>query len=357
MAKSADYGLGPHTFPRGWFMVADAEEVTDKPIAVRFFGEDMVVYRGASGKPYIVEAYCPHMGAHLAKNTSSYVVIDQEQVVGESIRCPYHAWKFGPDGKCEEIPYSPAPIPDAACLKTWPAEERAGCVFIWHDEEGGEPDYPLPPMPEWDDAAWVRWRIDHLGELDCHPQEIVDNMVDRGHFTPIHGSKHPEYFRNRFDKHVVWQDFAAGHRTLSDEVLVTDTWYTGPGILTSRMDGYHPSIIQITHTPVDDGRVKAWHALLVKTANPDNPEEGVKLARDYQEASRLAFLQDFEVWANKRPCLKPLQVVGDGPFGKLRTWYSQFYSPRAMASEIHEKTDGEYATRGTRQDPWPTAAE
>jgi hypothetical protein len=27
MGKTQDYGLGEFTFPRGWFMVADAEEV------------------------------------------------------------------------------------------------------------------------------------------------------------------------------------------------------------------------------------------------------------------------------------------------------------------------------------------
>ena len=46
MAKTVDYGLGEHTFPRGWFMAAEASEVTDKPLAVRFFGRELVLYRG-----------------------------------------------------------------------------------------------------------------------------------------------------------------------------------------------------------------------------------------------------------------------------------------------------------------------
>ena len=117
MATTAEYGLGEVTYPRGWFMVAEASEVADKPISVRFFGEDLVLYRGESGAVYMVEAYCPHMGTHLAKNETSYVVLDGEHIEGESIRCPYHAWKFGPDGKCNEIPYSPQPIPEKARIK------------------------------------------------------------------------------------------------------------------------------------------------------------------------------------------------------------------------------------------------
>ena len=70
MAKTADYGLGEYCFPRGWFMVATSQEVTTTPISVRYFGEDMALYRGHSGRVFLVEAYCPHMGTHLAKNTT-----------------------------------------------------------------------------------------------------------------------------------------------------------------------------------------------------------------------------------------------------------------------------------------------
>jgi len=69
-------------------MVAAASEVTAVPLAVRYFGQDLVLYRGESGRAYLVEAYCPHMGTHLAKNTTSYVVRDKTQVEGDSIRCP-----------------------------------------------------------------------------------------------------------------------------------------------------------------------------------------------------------------------------------------------------------------------------
>src|SRR5579872_6136101 len=150
MAKTAEYDLGEFTFPRGWFMVAEASELDNGPIGVRFFGQDFALYRGKSGRVVMLEAYCPHMGTHLAKNTSSYVVRDGGHVEGNSIRCPYHAWRFGPDGQCDDIPYSNK-ISKAACVKSWHVEEKAGAIFMWHDEEGLEPDFPLPDMWEWDD--------------------------------------------------------------------------------------------------------------------------------------------------------------------------------------------------------------
>ncbi|HUA90154.1 MAG TPA: Rieske 2Fe-2S domain-containing protein, partial [Steroidobacteraceae bacterium] len=66
MATTKDYGLGEFTFPRGWFMVADAAELAANPLPVRCFGQELVLFRGrASGKPVLLNAYCPHMGTHL----------------------------------------------------------------------------------------------------------------------------------------------------------------------------------------------------------------------------------------------------------------------------------------------------
>ena len=351
MATAAEYGLGEHTFPRGWFMVADGSTVGEQPLPVRYFGEDMVLYRGKSGTVYAVGAYCPHMGTHLAKNTTSYVVQDKEHIEGENIRCPYHGWRFGPDGQCNEIPYSPAPIPKTACLKSWPVKEHAGCIWLWHDAEGGAPEYDVPAFTDYDSAEWTKWVIDDLGTLDCHPQEVIDNMADKAHLVPVHGSSDMERFANEFDGHVVRQLLVAGHKTLASAngLMSNDTWYTGPGILQSTMEGEHPSLILICHTPVDDGVIQVFHALLVKTTD-------VPMARAYQAASLAAFSQDFEIWKNKRPCFNPMMVRGDGPFHKVRIWYKQFYNPRARAPEFQARVNGLIETEGTSGNPWPDVA-
>ena len=361
MAKTADYGLGPHAFPRGWFMIADAAEVGTSPVALRFFGRNFVAYRGESGRVYLVDAYCPHMRVHLAHNTTSYIVKDGEQIQGESIRCPGHGWRFNPQGQCDDIPYSTHGIPKAACIKTFPVVEKAGCIWMWHDEEGGAPDFDLPAFAEWDmeDEGWVRWRIDPLGTLPVHPQEIVDNIVDAAHFVPVHGSRDIVYFENEFQDHIAIQRFGAGHRTLvseSGDVLVTDTHYTGPGILLCRMEGQHPSLMMICHTPVEDGEVRVWFALFVKASDSRADEAGVSMARSYQDVSLEAFAQDFELWKHKDPAFSVMQVPDDGPFHKERIWYRQFFNPRARASEFQGRVNGIHTTIDNRPGAKPKAA-
>lgn len=345
VAQTQDYDLGPNTFPRGWFMVADAASVTSTPRAERFFGQDLVLYRGQSGTAYMVDAYCPHMGTHLAKNTTSYVIQDKIHVEGDSIRCPYHAWRFGPDGRCDQIPYFNGPIPAAARIKSWTVVERYGAIFAWHDAEGGEPDFDLPTLPEWDDPSYVRWIFDELGVLPCHQKEIVDNIADVAHLGPTHGGP-CEYFHNEIDGVVARQKQGAPHRSLAPgQMLETDTWYTGPGVLVSYFnDG--DSVMFITHTPVEDGSVRAWHGLLWRSPNAVATPQDAETARLYQAGSLAALAQDFEIWANKRACVSPLVVPGDGAFGKVRIWYQQFFHPRALAGEFQAKANGFHAVRG-----------
>lgn len=345
MAKSADYGLGDFQFPRGWFMIGAATEVGDAPVSMRYFGRDLVCYRGKSGTAYVVDAYCPHMGAHLAKNTTSYIVRDGQHIEGESIRCPFHGWRFGADGACNHIPYSDF-IPKAAKLRTYPTIERAGILWMWHDPEGLEPDVELPNFGgHFGEPGWVEWKIDLMGDLNSHGIEIVDNMADMGHFIPIHGATDWQYFANDFKGSHLHQYYSAGHRTLTtkpEDQLMLDTWYEGPGFLQSEMQGHFDSFIMIANTPVEDGVSRAWHALMVKVNDGSRPitDADRAAALEYQEASRLAFAQDVEIWANKAPCINPLAVPNDGPYGKVRTWYKQFYNPRSRAQEFQDRVNG-----------------
>ncbi|MEY8198434.1 MAG: Rieske 2Fe-2S domain-containing protein [Colwellia sp.] len=357
MATTKDYRLGEFTYPRGWFMIATSEDINQpKPVPVRFFGRDFALYRGrATGRVVLLDAYCPHMKSHLAsENDTSYVIIDGggTNIEGDSIRCPYHAWRFGPDGQCDDIPYHEGPIPKSACVKAWPVAESLGAIWIWHDPENGEPEWDHPSLPEWDEAAWVKPTYDKLGVLEQHPQEVVDNICDYGHLSPIHGSTVQRY-ENEFKGTHAIQRQCGPHRTLVGDdgvspILHTITKYHGPGVLISHLTGYYESILMIFHTPVEDGTVRVWHAVIVKSPEGNevaSVEDGIS-ARQFQEASRLAFAQDFEVWSNKEACLNGLFVPSDGPFMKARIWYKQFYNPKARKQEFLDKVEGVYVPNG-----------
>ena len=89
MATTAEYGLGDFAFPRGWMMVARASDMVGAPTPIRMLGRDLVIYRGETGRIVLLDAYCPHMQAHLAAEQSSAAAA--HRIEGDSIRCPYHS--------------------------------------------------------------------------------------------------------------------------------------------------------------------------------------------------------------------------------------------------------------------------
>jgi 3-ketosteroid 9alpha-monooxygenase subunit A len=353
MAKTQDYRLGEFTFPRGWFVVADGSRIGGAAVPERFFGEEVVLYRGASGKVVMLDAYCPHMGTHLGRNKTASIVVRGRHLDGDCIRCPFHGWRFGPDGKCNEIPFYDGPIPEKARVRSWHVVERFGIVFCWHDPEGLAPDIDLPEFAEWDDPRWVRWQLDDLGTLPVHPQEVVDNTADIRHLSFLHGSS-VRWYENEVEGPFLHQRQGGEALTAGEHAglakFSTLVRYEGPGLLTSRYfmnDDQKAGMAQlIAHTPIDDGTTRLWQASMVKSPESVLDDEVRAAARAANEVLKAGLMEDFEVWANKRPALQILQMPTDGPFGKNRIWYSQFYNPRAKTAQILARATGVHTVKG-----------
>lgn len=349
MATSAEYKLGEYAFPRGWFAVANGNEVGRKPMSVHYFGQDMVLYRGESGRVVMLDAYCPHMGTHLGSGPSSATSKSDTHMEGDNIRCPFHAWRFGPDGVCNHIPYHDEPIPPAARIKSWTVQERYGIIFAWHDPEDQEPDFEIIEFTEWDDPQWVRWEgMEYLADLK-HPIEIFDNMSDVAHLGHLHGGTAVEY-ENAYDRHFMHQrqrsavDPVPG---IFDETYSTLAGYVGPGIAFGRFQEMN-AIQIICVTPIEDGTCRLWQSGMIKSRSGEIDDEAHEMRGAISHMFGNGLMSDAEIWEAKRPALNVMQLPSDGPFRQSRTWYSQFYNPRAKAEEIVGRVAGTHTARG-----WP----
>ncbi|MBA3924266.1 MAG: aromatic ring-hydroxylating dioxygenase subunit alpha [Nostocaceae cyanobacterium] len=158
-------------FTEGWYWAIPATQLRIGQVKhVTLMGRDLAIYRGADGQSVAVDAYCPHMGAHLAEG----------KVEGNGLRCLFHNWKFDADGTCVDIPCFDKPL--ALKILTWPTAEKYGMVWVW---TGETPHQPLPFVPELEhqecDSAFGSRFV-----KNCHPNVMMINAIDAHHFNTVH---------------------------------------------------------------------------------------------------------------------------------------------------------------------------
>ena len=146
-----------------------AAELFGRRYVVAVIGDDVLVAPDA----------CPHRGARLS---------DGELVDG-CLRCPYHGWRFGPDGTCVAIPaIGDSPIPSRADVVAVPA--RAALGLVWIRPDHGDAGFDPLDVPEWDEALDAASDIDAAWLPDvviaCSAGQFVDNFLDIAHFPVVH---------------------------------------------------------------------------------------------------------------------------------------------------------------------------
>ena len=114
----------------GWYKIAQSDQISTKEaLQVDNFPTQIVVWRGEDSVLRGLDLYCKHMGASLACG----------EVEGNSIRCPFHAWRWSGEGHCDEIPYAKR-IPPKALTRAWEIDAMDGEIYAWIDKNASPSD-------------------------------------------------------------------------------------------------------------------------------------------------------------------------------------------------------------------------
>lgn len=158
---------------RCWHPVCYADALGAAPRAATLLGEPVVAWRDAAGVAHAMHDRCVHRGTALSLG----------RVVDGEIACPYHGWRFAPDGRCTLVPQleDPRRVPSRACIPTYRCTERLGLVWVALEE----PRWPVPEVPEFADP---RWRVVRTGPFEwrAHASRQLENFTDFGHFAWVH---------------------------------------------------------------------------------------------------------------------------------------------------------------------------
>jgi nitrite reductase/ring-hydroxylating ferredoxin subunit len=310
-------------YPNGWFQVAYADEVAPGVVVpLEYFGQELIAFRDEAGAIAVLDAYCPHLGAHLGFGG---------KIEGGTVRCPFHSWRFDGCGRCVDVPYAKK-VPAKAQVRAWHAREVNGLVMVWHHAEGQPPGWEVPALAEVGSDDWTpyerrRWTI------RTRNQEMAENAVDSAHFHFLHGTTNMPSSTAEVEGHVLRVVSTTGMSTPRGGVDGTvESTSHGFGYSTVRFRGIVDTLLVSSTTPIDEERVDHRFSFTIKKLADKDVTQGVGKAFIREVTRQLE--QDIPIWEHKRYFDRPVLCDGDGPIGVFRRWASQFYSaPAARPSE------------------------
>jgi nitrite reductase/ring-hydroxylating ferredoxin subunit len=303
----------PLPIPFGWYSLGPSVDLgKGEARAVRFFGQNLALYRGEDGEPRMIEAYCRHLGAHLGKG----------KVNGDTIECPFHAWRYDGKGVCVDIPYAeriPALL-TRPCLKVWPVVDRNGLLMAWHHPNQAPPSWQPEVFAEassndWSDFEVFEWRI------ATHPQEMAENAADPAHFKYVHGTPTlPDWDVSYNDHKRSGEMRGQTDASAGETPLIIKNGNIGPGEAWTRFSGLCDLFLMAHVTPIEQDEVCVRFSFSYpKPASPGLPKAFIKEVVRQLE-------QDIEIWEHKVFLENPILCDGDGPIGDMRRYFEQFYA-------------------------------
>lgn len=311
-------------YPKGWFVVSFSDDI---PVGgtkqLRYFGEELVAFRGENGVVSILDAFCAHMGANLGAGG---------KVCGNAIQCPFHAWRFDGSGECVNIPYAKK-IPAKARQRAWRVREVNGLVMVHYDESGAAPEFEIPLIEDFGSIEWLPW-AQNMYTIRTQPREIVENIADKGHFPSVHDTTIHE-FSFDIDGHKATQRVkgTALIRGGGVDEFASSSTYHGPGYLLMRMDGALKNYMIVAHTPKDEHSLDLRMGVMLKIVGNKDKTQG--FLKHYMDNLKAGFEDDIRIWENKLYRETPVFCDGDGPIGQLRRWYRQFYAMPPRDNTVH----------------------
>jgi phenylpropionate dioxygenase-like ring-hydroxylating dioxygenase large terminal subunit len=160
-------------FANVWTMVAPGRDLLPgKPLSLVVAGERVVLFRDAAGAPAALLDRCPHRG----------VTLSLGRVERGEIQCPFHGWRFGPDGRCLATPWNPEAKRDTLSATTLPVREAGGVLWLFTGR-GPAPSEPVPPEALLKSNAHV---FAQSVVWKAHWTRVMENMLDTPHVAFVH---------------------------------------------------------------------------------------------------------------------------------------------------------------------------
>lgn len=257
----------PSQLPHSWYPVARSKDIKRlEHICIKLFDADWIIFRTQSGAIGMTARFCCHIGTDLSNG----------KVVGETIECPMHGWRFETGGKCTLIPVQSA-IPDQVRLSQLNCEEHYGIIFAFY---GGKPLFDFPQMRD------LSKDLKHSPPLTvplAAPHHILAlNTFDTQHYEKIHSRR-----------------FLAPPLVTSPEKHCLRIEYTAE-IIKKRWIDY--AMDKLTNT-VTSVAIEAWGGSILLLKNADTGIASLVCAVPTSNVSSVLYITALKDKNVRQPCL------------------------------------------------------
>ncbi len=165
---------GGELLRRYWVPFLPSAMLDENPVrSVRLLGEDLTGYRDTSGNVGLIGQRCLHRSVEL-----KWGIPDRD-----GLRCPYHGWLYGADGRCLDAPLEAEGHAFGRLkLSAYPVQEMGGLLFAYMGPQ------PAPMLPPWDLFVWPN-AVRQIGYavLEANWLQCQENTGDPTHGVWLHG--------------------------------------------------------------------------------------------------------------------------------------------------------------------------
>jgi len=322
------------SYMNSWYQVLWSEELKVGQVKRMFyFGKELVAFRAENGQVSVLDAYCPHLGAHLGHGGF---------VKGDALVCPFHQWAFNNQGECVDVPYAKNPVSKKAKIHCWPVCEKNGMVFVYHGD--GEPKREIPDLPEYHDPMWTKYAKSTY-VVRSQTQEMGENIVDRAHFKYVHGTHTvPETSMEITDEGVLHVFQVSQKKALGKiHKAEVEIWCYSPGYSVVRFDFVTDLVLSASTIPIDENFIEQRMSFMA--SKKVNWLSRTIISKAVIAEINRQFREDLPIWENKIFLPNPVLCDGDGPLIPFRKWYRNFYPSWVLEKGVNtpEEADSKQA--------------
>lgn len=186
IARAIGYSIAMNAFLNElWYLAALSRDVrAGTLIGKTLLGEPVLLGRTHAGLPFALRDLCPHRGVPLSAGRM------QGQDGTDVVECPFHGWRFAPDGQCASIPSLTADAKlEASRIRcaAYSVHEAHGLIWIYAPQDWKRPLPPRLPPPDLSDVLVGKApKVIERRIFDLPLDHVVTGLLDPAHGPYVH---------------------------------------------------------------------------------------------------------------------------------------------------------------------------